>query len=259
MSGSESAPGRLICLQYSHFCELGRWALLKPANGKPRIPFREEDLPLGVHRRVVPQYKVGEKDKSSMPIFVQPDGHVLQSSWEILEYAGYQIDEPFRLLLAEKLGPAARRVAYHYILQRDGMLRDIQNASSLWHSILFHGLWMFIDLPARLRYYLRIEDGYCPDEDVAIMKEVFEEVERRLSDGAEYLGENGEFGGADIAFASLGAVILWPDETLYADGRMSHYKLESMHEGLVTLAKQFRDTVAGRHVLKVYKEHRPAP
>ena len=214
---------------------------------------------MGIHRGVVKAYREPGKDSTKTPLYICPDGKVIPDSWSILSYAGWTIDEPFRLLLSEKLGLASRRLAYYYLLQCGNMLKEIQEPSSWWHSIQFFFLWMTVDLPAIIRnkFHINDSDGYSPAADVAIVEEVFEEVERRLSIKGPYLGENGEFGGADIAFASLAAPVIWPDQSRYADGSFNRYPLAGMPQGLIDLATAFRRTVAGQHVQKVYAEHRP--
>jgi glutathione S-transferase len=79
------------------------------------------------------------------------------------------------------------------------------------------------------------------------IRRVFEDVGRRLSDGRPYLlGDR--FGVGDLAFAAFAAPLLRPPEHPYGRPRSV--------EGLAAEVQALRETPAGAHALRMYRDHR---
>eukprot|EP00117_Sycon_ciliatum_P005826 scpid30903/ scgid9615/ len=252
--------GVLVTLGYSHFCELGRWALDKPASGVG-IPYKELSYPLGVHAKIVPGYRRGidRGRKTHVPVFVAQDGTVYASSAEIVEYAGWTFsDAQFKDLMIESLGPAVRRLGYYHLLTvKPWMVRDMNiDVSDSWlHAMLAVMLWYWYGIPKRIMRAMKISGDYDPETDVALVNDIFQQVEERLS-GAQYLGANGEFGAEDLAFAALGAVGIWPDSLPFGNGVMAKYPLHLLPEAFRLQVERWRQTVAGQHIVKTFQLHR---
>jgi hypothetical protein len=80
------------------------------------------------------------------PVCVTPDGKLLNDSWEIASYAGFEpiADASFKTLLDDKLGPLVRQLVYSYVLKPEnysmwaGLCTD--GRSLLWRVVFNVGL-----------------------------------------------------------------------------------------------------------------------
>ena len=73
-----------------------------------------------------------------------------------------------------------------------------------------------------------------------------------------YLGDGGggtKFGGADIAFCALSGWVLLPEKNFH-NGKCYVPPLEDISPGIKEMVSEFRETVAGKHVLMCYRENR---
>ena len=249
-----AAPLRLITIRFSHFCEKARWAL-----DRVGVAYREEShVPILSWRVTLPA-----GGKSSVPCLVTPE-RVVNDSTDILHWADAQggaaplfPDGPEAAEVAaleeefdRRLGPATRRLAYFYLLQRPATLRRVlASAGTGWEARA--GRLLFPLLRALVVRGLRI-DPVTAARSRAALDEAFATVEARLADGRRYL-VGGRFSAADLTFAALAAPVLVPDAV-----RKDYPPLEEVPPELAALVKQYREHPAGRFALRLYDEERGA-
>jgi cytochrome P450/glutathione S-transferase len=91
----------------------------------------------------------------------------------------------------------------------------------------------------------------APDERLAYIKTIFKQVDDILSDGKKYLTGN-KLTLADIAFASISAPLVLPDEF---GGVVA--EMDDTPDELRKAINELRATTAGQFVLRLYHEDRP--
>ncbi len=247
-------PYRLITLGPSHFCEKARWAL-----ERARVPFVEErHLPL-FHSLAT--FRAG--GKRTVPVLVTDSG-VLSDSTDILELADRQcggrlfgmgavrqeakaLEERFDA----RLGPDTRRIVYFHTLDDAPLVQRFFGAGTPVAERL--GARAFFPL---IRGLMRKGMRITPEStkrSVARVDEVFSEMSARLESGSRYLVGD-QLTAADITFASLAAPVLLPPE--YGVPLPTP---EQLPDELRDLVLRYRETRAGKFVLKLYKEERNHP
>jgi glutathione S-transferase len=119
----------------------------------------------------------------------------------------------------------------------------------LEHATVLAGLPLLVPL---MRRAMRIDEaGAVRSRDKA--RRVFDEIDRRLSDGRPYLlGDR--FGAADLAFAALASPLIAPPEY-----PLPGLTLELAPPPYAAEIHAFRARPAGAFALRVYREHRKSP
>ena len=132
---------RLVTIPFSHNCEKARWAL-----DRARVPYVEEPhVPMFAWG---PALRAGRR--RTVPVLVADD-EVLTESHDILAWvhrrapdaALYPDDiasevEELEAMFDEKVGPAARRLAYHALMKDPSAIRaetsewSVMNSASTW-------------------------------------------------------------------------------------------------------------------------------
>jgi glutathione S-transferase len=249
-------PVALVTIPFSHYCEKARWAL-------DRAQIRHAERPWLPLLHVAPAMRAGRGGRST-PVLVTPHG-AIQDSTEILRWVDGQLAEPDRLFpegdaraeverLEERfdhtLGPATRRWGYFYLLDdRERLLRMMSIGVPAWQTAAFRA-----GLPA-IRALMRRGLGVTPEKtarSLARIDEVFGEVGALLGDGRRYLtGER--FTAADLTFAALATPVLFP-----AEHERYFPSLADVPPAARPTVDRLRDTPAGRHALRLYREERAA-
>jgi glutathione S-transferase len=278
----------LVTLPYSHFCEVARWGL--EASGEQ---FTEFKLPVGPHFLFVPLLRLvffafGERGGAraatsfpgsdmthpwwhlaglrtlrrlcGLPLYITSDARCVTDSWSILEHAGFRVDDATRLALDGGLGPDVRRLAYRAILTHaPHIYRELQSCDPL-AMLLFDVSERVCGVSRALRASLGIDDDALATRSIERLKAAFAEASDTLLTDP-FLGSGGgalDFGGADLAWASLAAPLFMPPH--YSGGavtRVPDFAAELPPGAeLVTLADELRGTRAGKHVLRCYVELR---
>lgn len=244
----------LITIPISHYCEKARWAL-----DRAGIAYQER-----AHLQVlhwIPVTRAG--GKKTAPVLVWGD-RVFADSADIVEEAsakgppdrGLFPGDPttateIRALQRDfdaRLGPEGRRWMYNALRGH----RDI----AISYGCTGVPAWQRRALPFAYPVAARIIDRYLDvtpataarsEEEV---REVFDGVARRLSDGRPYLcGEH--FSAADLTFASLAAPMLMPPE--YG---VPLPQPEALPVAMAATVRELRAHPAGAYALRMFREER---
>eukprot|EP00731_Ephydatia_muelleri_P022633 Em0015g216a len=225
----------LFTIGFSHYCDKVRWAL-ELISGydfeeRPYLPLVHIPMVLA-HTGVIPK--------------------LLHSS--ILPPQQKDIEE-FEKLCDDKLGPNARILAYgHIFSSRRGAALVASMVLPFTSPGLVLKTFLFCYPLVRqvLMFALNINESRVA---VAFAKvdEVFAEANRRLAEnggGRGYLCGTAAISAADLAFASLAYPVVFPPEL------GGEAVVESSPE-VKALAEKYRNTPAGKYVLRLYKERGP--
>ena len=149
----------------------------------------------------------------------------------------------------DDLGPATRLIAYWHILPHPDMLFGLMdhNLPKGEHFVLRK---MTPGVNAIIRKALRV-NGETADRSTLLVAEIFNEVGERLADGRRYLVGD-RFTAADLAFASMSAPTLWPEN--YGSWLP---KLEDAPPEMAAPVRMLRETPAGKFALRMFEEERP--
>jgi glutathione S-transferase len=209
-------PHTLITIPFSHFCEKARWAL--DAAG---VGYREEGHSPVLHRRAV--RRAG--GRGSVPVLVLEGGRVLDDSPLIVRFADAAAPPGRRLLPPEgsrrdealtlerhfdvDFAPDVRRFVYFHVLgHREVALTQFRRGVPAREARLATVFYPLMRLFMK-RFMNVTERATLASRDR--MRQVFDEVSRRLADGRPFLLGDG-FGVADITFAALAAPMVVPPE-----------------------------------------------
>jgi glutathione S-transferase len=245
---------KLITIPPSHYCEKARWALEKAG-----VEYREEGHPPLLHRRATKRVGGGH----TTPVLVAGD-RVLPDSTDILEYLDSEHADGWRLypldaearaeaesleeLFDTRLGPHTRRLAYYHLLQHNHLfLESVLAGVGGSERVIFRVTAPVIKKLMRLG--MRIDESGA-ERSLNIVREVFEDVGKRLADGRPYLVGT-EFGAADLTFAALAAPALLPRN--YGSPLPS---LDEVPTELLAQIEEFRSMPAGAFALRIYRDHR---
>jgi glutathione S-transferase len=246
-------PFDFITIAMSHYCEKARWAL--DIKG---IPYKEyPHMPL-FHALVAKKYGGAR----TVPVLITP-GAVYNDSTDILKFLDTVNDSP-RLypekeadkkdveqledLFDKKLGPAARRIAYFYLLKKKQLLLRVlkfHSRTGQYASFRF-GYPLFALLMKKAMNISRAG----ADKSIQRIELCLTEVDERLADGRRYIcGDT--ISAADLTFAALAAPILCPEGYYVPLPRP-----EELPPELGELIKKYRDRPSGQHILRLFKTDR---
>lgn len=250
---STTQTWRLISLPISHYCEKVRWGL-----DRLQLPYQEEAHLLPFHRKVTEPL-----GGTTVPVLVTPD-QIYTDSSEILRFIDrfaseerklYSMDDELQQHIDQLedqfnqvLGSATRTWAYYYVLQQPELLK------ALWcQGIPKKELAMYPRLLPKITQMVVDALDISQDSAESALKDisqVFETVERLLSDGRSFLFGD-RMTGADLTFAALAVPIILPEEhpMHHAGGLL--YPRKMAREVLA-----FRTTLVGEFVLRMYRDYR---
>ncbi len=272
-------PVRLITIPVSHYCEKIRWALTRL-----QIPFVEERHMPPFHRfatrrlgqKLSPkQATETERNMSpinrfvsrivggqSVPVLVtQTD--ILRNSEEILRYIDAIAPEPQKLypinpqhqMQVEELvtsfdsvlGPLVRQWTYSFLMEQPNLIKPLWCEGVPWFERQLFPI-VFPWMRSNVRQMYDISDTSAIAAHAQIC-EIFEAVGKLLADGRSYLVGN-RFSAADLTFATLAAAVVVPEG--YG---VKLPDLDRLPFKMTSSIQAFRETVAGKFVLRLYEEH----
>lgn len=250
---NQQKPFRLITIPVSHYCEKVRWAL-----DILKLPYIEEAHMPPFHRFATK--KVGGK---SVPVLVTED-EVFTDSTDILKYLDsiapneaklyplnaeqYQEVEELEELFDETLAPAIRQWGYFHVMNNSKLMQEkwCQNVPIV-ENLLFPLLFPPMRSISKKKYNINAESAEQAYKEI---KSIFEKVSRLLAGDRKYLVGD-KISVADIAFASLGAPILSPEQ--HPTKSSNSQELPSK---MLFVIKEFRKTPAGTFALNLYANQR---
>ncbi len=240
---------RLTTITISHYCEKARWALQRT-----HLPFEEDGhLPI-LH---VPAVRRAGGQRST-PVLKTADG-LLKDSTDILRWVDQRRpgilfseqrgeEEALEDRFDEHLGPATRRVAYFHLLPRRALVLQFLNTGVPGWEVWFLRIFFPVAV-AMMRRGLKI-DAAGAERSLKKVREIFGEVNQRLSDGRPYLCGQ-KFSAADLTFAALAAPLLLPPEQ-----PVFHPTPEVLPPAFQALVAELRATPAGAFGMRMYREER---
>lgn len=263
---------RLISIAVSNYVEKARWGLdLLEEHSNSHLYYTED-----FHAPVLHAFHSvdASKDQASQsPMVVLPDGSALWGSDIILRHLCKEDDivnlypteieqETMKLEqdLGVRLGASARAFGYHCLFDKSKQYYEAATEFLTPHcpkieqfvfsKMLDNGLARGMIKSMNITE----EVGDVSEKEI---REVFDEMSQRLEhNGGEYLmnksGKQYGFTAADLSLAALSYSLVRPPEMqpfLVPDAKMP--------PKLVQLGEELRGTRAGKHVLKLYRDHRP--
>ncbi|MEE2788714.1 MAG: glutathione S-transferase N-terminal domain-containing protein [Myxococcota bacterium] len=259
----------LVTIPYSHYCEVSRWALEHAG-----IDFIEVQYIPGYHAKVVGQLRRDRADRSkssyvgqesgvhggrrkyAVPLLCLPNGRILKDSWEILEHAVGPLDADVQTLLDQELGIAVRQLGYHYLLAPASrhLIKGMISSASLYERIL----WSFIGdkVVHGMRQLLAITPENAETSRQAVLR-IFASMSELLNEQAGTLDASGHFGPIDIAFCSLAAYCVMPEN--FGNGAVKMPSMTDFTDDFQAFIQQCRDTAVGKYIMASYvRRHVPA-
>ena len=256
----------LITIPYSHYCELSRWAL-----EKGEVDFIEVKYAPGYHAKAVGKLRSSREDRSnssyvgqesgvhggrrkySVPLLCLPEGTLLKDSWEILEFALGAPDAHWQQVIDQELGIAARQIAYISLLDPKckHLVADMISGASLYER----ALWFM--LGDKIMEGMRKLMAITPENVQAGQSQVLGILEKAgecLNTHNGSLQSGGGFGATEVAFCSLGAICIWPEN--FTNGAAPLPRLSDFTPSFQDFVGQCRETPAGQFVLDSYQKHR---
>lgn len=125
----------LYTIPFSHYCELARWSLQEA-----KVSFVEQTYLPGIHSFFGPMQRIRKRCGNSSstgkgqgtPLYLAPDGSILDDSWQILELAGLgSMPDEMKWILEKEIGPQSRSIVYADLLpaEKDEIFYNIGKAS----------------------------------------------------------------------------------------------------------------------------------
>lgn len=206
--------------------------------------------------------RVRSSRSSAVPLMVMPDGSFLKDSWAIVAASGLpQItDADFKRTVDEELGTLARQHAYMYLL------RDCKENRRVWdelcsasYGLLWWILWWTVlrkIVTERMIKVFQPHNEAANAECKAKLRVVFAKLSKQIeSRNTKYLyGDT--LGAADLAVASMAAVVVYPDSYCGGVYQKSFSRLQQVDAELPASIAEFRATPLGQYTLHIYRTHR---
>ena len=265
---------QLVTISYSHYNEYARWCL-----ELSKIPFDEHGFAPGQHILTSISVRVakngsrnfsnsssmsgGKASPTSLPVLVLENGTVLKDSWEIAEHCSglSPIPNDLRELLDMKVGTSSRKYIYSVLLKplHSSTFTNmcIENRHWGWRILWHCGFGYFFKV--MLTNGLKLNDK-------AVIKACIDDIHDLLNTKlAAYITQKktkyicgDTIGQADIAIASLCAVLVAPDEYGGRTGTMGPYinKMLAIDPEFKEFVTKARETVVGKYTLQLYKDYR---
>lgn len=267
-----------ISIGASHYCEKVRWMLdLLERDALSPYYYTENSHPPLFQSIETLAATNGKVSMVPMVIFENIDKKLqtIHDSKDIVQFLAPRLyPEPiretiqdFEAFVGKSIGATSRLYMYHYMLQKEyhgALCKILTKTTSTVEKILWT---KFLDkgLATGMRKAMKINSQTASDSLTEI-RNAFATISRQLQkrDGTKktYLMEkdnnshktidNIGFTAADLTFASLASILIHPPEL----SNVVPINNDQMPPELVKLKKDLRRTLAGQHVLEMYRKHR---
>jgi hypothetical protein len=263
---------RLISIAVSNYVEKARWGLdLLETNPKSPIYYTEDLHPPAFAAFQTVAMSKDQASQSPM-VILPPTGRAVWGSDVILrglcndpntvDLYPKGIATEIKALeddLAVRLGATTRCFGYSILLDRSKQHYGVASKfltlhcptveQKLFDRMLDRGL-----AKGMIRAMNVTDYAEAAEQEI---RRVFDEMSQRLeADGRDYLMDTPSqkygFTAADLTLGALSYFVIRPPEM-----GLFHLTDEETPPGLIQLGKELRETTAGKHVLKMYKLHRP--
>ncbi|HXC50251.1 MAG TPA: glutathione S-transferase N-terminal domain-containing protein [Candidatus Limnocylindrales bacterium] len=255
-------PSRLELhtITYSHYVEKARWCL-------DRLGVAYEEVPsigiLGVllTGRTVPTLAVPATRTS-----IGDSTEILRFLWgrysgELPDRTRFLAPSPEAIALEthfnEDLGVPVRLWSYWHLLERPDLTLIMwgheEPSIPQWQKALLPPLRPV--LAALLRRMLGLNEANAA-RGIVKTREIFAEVDTMLADGRRYLMGGDELTFVDITFASLAALIIFPDGYTGGSASVTQLPVERLPADWRAEVEMLRATRAGQFVMRMYAEER---
>ncbi len=196
--------------------------------------------------------------------------NVLGDSFEIANYAAANSNKKLKPLMIDQVtmdiyGAACRQLTYRYIAKSTTLTHDQQAKLGLdfyccigdekFYNEQFEFYDGFIDqFNTLLIRAFNADDDAVLKKTMDIINNMFEYVEKELSDGRKFLGGD-QLSVDDIMLAAHGSWLVFPET--FGQGICTRFpSIEQMPDEYLGICKSFASTVAGQHIIKLYENHR---
>ncbi len=256
----------LVTIPYSHYCELGRWAMDHQGDEYVEIKYAP-----GTHAKYVGQLRkdrsnrsessfVGQESgvhggrrKYAVPLLCLPGGTVLKDSWEILERACGAPAASWKTCIDQELGIAVRQLAYYHLLDptTSHLISEMIRSASLYERVM----WRFIGdkVMDGMKQLMAVTTENAVQGEAQVL-EILDTAGKDLERYGGALQEGGGFGATEIAFCSIASIAVLPEN--WANGAASLPDYERVSPGYRAFIDRCRATRAGEFIMDQYRERR---
>jgi len=267
---------RLITIGSSHYCEKVRWGLdLLEADPESNVYYTEDAHPPVFAAFATMEASSGEASMTPMITYTDENQNqsvsasnktVLYNSADILEKFCsflYPIEhrEKIRRIetyMGSRLGATVRCYLYHVLFQPHNH-EVLVNISTYYSSSIERLLWSRMIKKGLKRGMSKVMgiNNDSAASSLRMIRSVFSDISRQLqgTDGnkLQYLMDTDDrkvgFTAADLTFCALAAPLIGPPE-------VEHWNDLMVTKEILNLRSELRETLAGRHVLEIYRKHR---
>ena len=255
----------LLTIRYSHFCELGRWAM-----DHSGLPYTEVSYAVGCHMDPVGSLREdpstwsessyagvdsgegAERRRTVVPLVCLPGGRLLRDSWEILSHFVAPIETRWMQRLDQEIGPACRRFAYRALLDptRPELVEAMAQGITEQERVFWDQASQVV--MGRVSDLLGLSEAR-EAEDRKLIQGIFEELSGKI-DTLPAVSVGAEAMAWWIALSSLAALAVFPPQ--YGGSAWEAPPLEGFDPERQEWVRGMRETRLGRAVLAFYAEHR---
>lgn len=260
---NENLP-KLITIPPSHYCDKVRWGL-----NFVNYKYKEESYPPVFH--LIGTKKVKAR---SVPVLIT-EKKIIKDSTDILKFVDKDINKLYPVeirkqvenleeLFDTKLGPHTRRFAYFHLFNTPQVIfEDFCDTSHPFYDSMYQTFFPIFKILIKKSMNISSESA---ERSFNTIMEVFNKVEKDLSDGRKFLTGN-EMTAADITFATLGAPVIMPrnykaykqkkqiDADLNKDLNNEEPVdfIDSLSDNFANEIRELRKTKAGKFITFLYK------
>lgn len=198
--------------------------------------------------------------KGSVPLYIAPDGKILDDSWQILSYARGSVPADLQELLNNRVGPQARALVYSYLLAPENV--HLFKAIGAQAPVSWWQRWLWPIASGTIAgktFEMMVRNDAHVAEQKQILFKALDEVDaliQQIPRGPFAPSPDGKPSAPAIALSSLLAPLTSVDSYTggYHDVIECIGGLQAYPAGLQDLIKEISERPCGRFVLETYKK-----